>query len=142
MKLLRAMVAIFGAVAGAGCLVQVERVADADHRFKAALDEASRYQGRPGPASELNVLVYDPRDRQMVRVTLPVWFANKIASRIDFDHVDIDVDADLDPSEARLARTLKRRLRRGDFRDLSALPLGVVAQVDDSDGERVLVWMK
>ena len=41
-----------------------------------------------------------------------------------------------------MARALKRSLRGGELRDLSALPLGLVAQVDDSDGERVLVWMK
>jgi hypothetical protein len=142
MKHMRAIVAMVAALAGSGCLVQIEHVSNPDARFRAALDEAEKVQGRSGPARELNVLVYDPDDGEMVRVSLPVWFANKIARRVDFGDVEFDANGFDGDADVRVARALKRSLRRGELRDLSALPLGLVAQVDDSDGERILVWMK
>jgi hypothetical protein len=142
MKFLRILVVPAAALLGAGCFVQVEHVSNPDGRFRAALEEANRYQGRTGRARELNVLVYDPSDGEMVRVSLPVWFANKLVRHVDMDDVDVDWSGDERDAEVRVGRALERSLRRGELRDLSALPLGLVAQVEEADGERVLVWMK
>ncbi len=142
MKYLCALAAIVSAVAATGCLVHIEHVSNPERHFRAAMDEAERYQGRPGPARELNVLTYDPSGGELVRVSLPLWLVGGIARRVDFDDLHLDIDEDLDETEARVARSLKRRFRRGDLRELEALPLGIVASVDDADGERVLVWMK
>ncbi len=139
MRLLRALVIIASATASAGCFVKVEHVANPESRFRAALDEAGTYQGRSGPAREPNVLVYDSSDGEMVRVSIPVWLANKLVRHVKAD--DIDLDSDDSEADQRVARALKRSLRRGDLRDLSALPLGILASVE-SDDERVLVWMK
>lgn len=139
MRYFRALLVILLAATGSGCLVHIERVANGAERFAAALDEAQRHQGRSGPAREINVLVYDPDDHEMVRVSLPVWLANRVASHVDVDDIDIDPDNE---DEVRLARAVRRSFKDGELRDLSKLPLGILAQVDSSDGERVLVWMR
>ena len=62
-----------------GCLVEIDRVADPGAAFAQARREAARFQGRPGPAHTVNVLVYGHDDSQLVRVSVPMWLARKVA---------------------------------------------------------------
>ena len=74
---------IVAAALTGGCLVQIDHVADPGPAFRQARAEAARLQGRPGPAREVNVLVFDPSDRQLVRVSLPMWVCRKLEGRVD-----------------------------------------------------------
>src|SRR2546425_2413651 len=70
------------------CLVEINHVADPGPAFAQARREAARFQGRPGPAHHVNVLVYAHDDGQLVRVSVPMWLARKVARR----EGDFDVD--------------------------------------------------
>jgi hypothetical protein len=126
----RSAVLVLAALLQAGCLVHIEHTADPTAAFQDARTEALRFQGQPGPAHRLNVLVYDPGDREMVRVSVPMWLARKAASRVDWD--------DATGAEGNAARHL-RRLR---LEDIEKAGLGILAEVSAEDGEQVLVWLR
>src|SRR5713101_9445345 len=69
----------------AACLVQITHVADPRPIFGEARAEAERLTGRPGRAHELNVLVWNRDDRELVRVSLPMWIVRKAERHIDWD---------------------------------------------------------
>lgn len=124
------------AVLCAGCLVQVETVRDARPEFARARREASRFQGRPGPAHELNVLVFDPKDQKLVRVSLPMWLVRKVEKKANGgDGLDLDFDA----ADERAERAVKRHVR---LEDIEKAGLGVLLEVEQDDGEQVLVWLR
>jgi hypothetical protein len=134
MKTLRILAVALGGLVSAGCLVNIETVADPRAAFAQAREEAMAVQGRPGPAHHLNVLVWDRSDRQLVRVSLPMWIARKIEGSAH------DVEHDLDDEEAEeLHRTLRRHVR---LEDLEKAGLGLLVEVEEDDGEQVLVWLK
>jgi hypothetical protein len=81
----------------------------------------------------LNVLAYDPSDHELVRVSLPMWLVRK-ADR----HGDWDLDLDNARGE-RTKRALKRHLR---LQDIERAGLGVLVEVEEDDGEQVLVWLQ
>jgi hypothetical protein len=132
------MVAVTLLAAGltAGCLVEINHVADPGPAFEQARREAARYQGRPGPAHHVNVLVYDHDDGQLVRVSVPMWLARKAARTAlrDKDEMDLDLDAD-----GRAERKLRRHVR---LEDLERAGLGVLVEVEEEGGDLVLVWLK
>ena len=129
----RSAIVILAAVLQTGCLVHVERVADPTAAFRDARAEALRVQGRPGPARQINVLVYDPDDREMVRVSVPMWLARKAAGHVNWD------DVDLDGRDRDAARRVTRHLR---LEDIERAGLGILAEVEDEGGEQVLVWLR
>ena len=114
----------------AGCLVEIDRVADPGPAFGQARREAARYQGRPGPAHYVNVLVYDHDEGQLVRVSVPMWLARKVAR--DKDGFDLSGDG-------RAEQKVRRHLR---FEDLERAGLGVLVEVEEEGGDLVLVWLK
>ena len=117
-----------------GCIVQITKVADPRPIFQQARLEAGRYAGKPGRAREVNVLVYEPDEGQLIRVSLPIWLVKKMEHHVDWD------DADVDDDDARhVRRVLKRRLR---IEDIEKAGLGMLVEVDEEDGEQVLVWLK
>lgn len=124
---------ILGAGLTTGCLVEVRHVAHPAAAFDSARAEAARLVGRPGPAHELNVLVYDPDDEKLVRVSLPMWLARKIA-RHEAGELDFD-----DEAGERVRRRLGHRLR---FEDVERAGLGTLLEVEDDDGSQVLVWLR
>ena len=128
----RSAILILAAVLQAACLVQVQHVADATAAFREARAEALRYQGRPGPARQLNVLVYDPDDGELTRVSVPMWLAKKAAGHVDWD-------VDLDASDEEAVRRVKRRVP---IEALDRAGLGILAEVDEDGGEQVLVWLR
>lgn len=127
--------AALAALLGAGCLVQIDHVQDPRPHFEAARREAARLQGRKGPAHELNVLVYDADERKLVRVSLPMWLARKIERRIDWGE-DQRGRGDHDD---RVERAIRRHV---DLREIEKAGLGLLVEVEDDDGEQVLVWLK
>jgi hypothetical protein len=123
---------ILAAVLQAACFVEVRHVDDATAAFREARAEALRYQGRPGPARQVHVLVYDPDDRELTRVTVPMWLAKKAAGHVDWE-------AELDGSDEEAVRRIRRRLP---IEALEKAGLGVLADVDEDGGEQVLVWLR
>jgi hypothetical protein len=117
-----------------GCIVQITKVADPRPVFAQARLEAGRYAGRPGRAREVNVLVYERDEGQLIRVSLPIWLVKKMEHHVDWDDVDLD-DEDAD----HVRRVLKRRIR---LEDIEKAGLGMLVEVDEEDGEQVLVWLK
>jgi hypothetical protein len=131
----RLLLLIVAAVTGSGCLVQIEHVRDPRSHFEAARREAERLQGRRGPAKELNVLVYDASDRKLVRVSIPMWLARKIEDKVDWEK-EIDWDTD---DRDRVARRVRRHVN---LREIEKHGLGLLVEVDEDDGEQVLVWLR
>lgn len=115
-----------------GCLVEIDRVADPASAFAEARREAARFQGRPGPAHHVNVLVYDHDDGQLVRVCVPMWLARRIAR-----HEGGDVDSEL--GEGRAEEKVRRHVR---LEDIEKAGLGMLVEVEEDAGDRVLVWLK
>lgn len=124
---------IFGASLTTGCLVEVRHVADPRAAFDRARAEAARVVGQPGPAHELNVLVYEPDDEKLVSVCLPMWLARKIAKQ---EAGDIDGG---DEAAEHVRERLGHRLR---LEDLEKAGLGTLLEVEDDDGSQVLVWLR
>jgi hypothetical protein len=123
-----------GAVAAAalllgGCLVEVRRVEDPRPAFQEARAEASRLQGRPGPAHRVHVLVFDESDRKLVRVSLPLWLVQKI---------DKDGELDFGDEAGDLAEGVRPRLR---LEDIEKAGLGILVEVEEEGGDQVLVWL-
>lgn len=108
--------------------VEVEEVSDPGPAFAEARREAARVAGREGPAGSLNVLVYDRGDGQLVRASLPMWLVHKASEE--------EIDLDLGP-EAQ--ERVKAHLR---LSDLKEAPLGPLVEVEEEDGDQVLVWLK
>jgi hypothetical protein len=119
----------------AGCFVSIRHVEDAHAAFRAARAEAERYQDRPGPARRINVLVFDPGERKLVRVSLPLWLARKIEGHIDLGDVGEEGGRALERS---VGRRIARRIHVDDLDDAG---LGLLAEVEDDDGQ-VLVWLR
>ena len=128
---------VLAAATQAACLVQITSVADPGPVFRQARLEAQRHAGRPGPAHELNVLVWDEGDRQLVRVSVPLWMVRIAERKVDWEK-ELDGDEEQDRGE-RVARRLRRRVR---LEDIERAGLGILAEIEAEDGEQVLVWLR
>jgi len=124
-----------GALMGTGCFVDVSHVSDPGPAFRRARAEAESLAGRQGPARSVQVLVYDPADRELVRVSVPMWIARRIEKESDWDDVDF-YDSD---GGDRALRALRGRIS---LRDLERSALGTLIEVEDEDGEQVMVWLR
>jgi hypothetical protein len=120
-------------LASSACLVQVSRVRDPGPAFRDARAEAARYAGRPGPARHLNVLVWSPDDGELVRVSVPMWLVRRAARHAEWDEVD------LHDEDGQVKEILKRRIR---LEDLEKAGLGTLVEVEEEEGEQVLVWLR
>ena len=136
--------ALIGALAftSVGCLVNVTRVSNPDRYFDEARRAAAAVAGKEGPARELRVLVYEPDERKLVRVEVPLGLVRRLASDGEFDW-DFDFDEDdFCGRPSRGCNEARKRLRKFRGRDLDKLPLGVLVEVNEDDGERVLVYLR
>ena len=124
------------AVLETGCLVQITKVSDPRPMFEQARLEASRHAGRPGKAHEVNLLVYEKDEGQLIRVSVPIWLVKKIEEHADQGKIDVDMD---DEEMEHVARVMRRRLK---VADLEKAGLGTLVEVNEEDGEQVLVWLK
>jgi hypothetical protein len=119
----------------AACLVQITHVADPRPIFGEARAEAERLTGRPGRAHELNVLVWNRDDRELVRVSLPMWIVRKAERHIDWDDDAFDGDR-------RAKDHVREALRHVRLEDLEKAGLGILAEVEEDGGDQVLVWLR
>ena len=123
---------VLAAASQLACFVQITKVSDPGPLFEQARREAARLQGRRGPAHQLNVLVFDPQERKLVRVSVPMWIVRAAERRVDWEK-------ELGDDEDDVARRVRRHVR---LEDLEKAGLGVLAEVEEEDGEQVLVWLK
>jgi hypothetical protein len=128
------LVATMCGLLAAGCLVHIDHVSDPGAAFEEARQEAARQQGRSGPAHSLNILAFDPSDEELVRIRLPMWLVRKIDEDEPFlEEWDLDHD-----------HTVRFEGMLGDhlsLEDLERAGLGVLLEVEEDDGERVLIWL-
>jgi hypothetical protein len=115
----------------AGCLVDVSHVADPGPAFAEAHRQAAAVQGSVGPPETLNILVFDPDEKELVRVRVPMWMARM------GDNAEADVELDHETRE-HIRRHAGRDLR---FEDLEKAGLGILVEVNEDGGERVLIWL-
>ena len=128
---------VMAAALSAGCLIQVDHCTNADAAFREARAEAQRVVGRSGRASQLNVLVFDPGDEKLVRISVPMWLAKK-AYRVAEPEL-ANIENDFDDGDREVARQLRRRVR---LEDLEKAGPGMLVEVEEDDGEQVLVWLR
>jgi hypothetical protein len=128
------LAAMLGAVLATGCLVEVRHVSNPGRAFDQARAEAARVAGRPGPAHQLNVLVFDPDDEKLVRVSVPLWLARKIAR-----HGTDEIDFDDDEVSAHVRERLRHRVK---LEEIEKAGLGTLVEVEDDDGTQILVWLR
>jgi hypothetical protein len=124
-----------GALLATGCLVDVSHVSDPAPAFREAREEAESLAGRRGPARSVQILVYDPADRELVRVSVPMWLARRFEKESNWDEID---DESRDGGERALA-ALRGRVS---FKDLERSALGTLIEVEDEGGEQVMVWLR
>lgn len=122
------------ASAQAACLVDITHVADPSRAFERARDEASRFQGRGGHVSRLNVLAWDPSDREMVRVSVPLWMLRHVEHDIDWDDVGV--------GDGRDHERWRRRMGKLRLEDLERAGPGILMEVMEDEGDRVLIWLR
>lgn len=131
----RLAAALLGTLLGTGCFVNVSHVSDPEPAFRRARAEAEALAGRKGPARSLHVLVYDPAERELVRVSLPMWVVRRLEKEVDWDEIDLDDDEGAD----HVKKALRGRLT---MRDLERSALGTLVEVEEESGEQVLVWLR
>lgn len=84
----------------------------------------------PSPAAlqHMKILVWDPNDHRLARVTLPFWLLRLKATPIDFG----SYASGLDDDEGHNLRV----------EELEAYGPGIVLEHTSSSGERLLVWLE
>lgn len=115
-----------------GCLVQVTSVDDPSAAFAEALDEAKRLNGRSGPPHHLQILAFDEGDQKLVRLRLPIWLLHHL------DEDDLDLDVHRDDDGEKLKRHVRKHLRPS---EIEKAELGVVVEIEERSGDRVLIWL-
>ncbi len=121
---------LVAAVLAAGCLVEIEKVKDPRPAFASARAEVARFQGQPGRPGHLEVLVYDRAEGQLVRASLPMWLVHEMGE-------SDDIDFGAEGGEA--ARRVRGRLR---LEDVEKAGRGILVEVEEEDGDQVLVWLR
>ena len=130
----RLVAAILGVLLGAGCFVDVSHVSDPGPAFRKARAEAESLAGRQGPARSVQVLVYDPGDRELVRVSVPMWIARRIEKESNWED-----SLDGEDGGERALRALRGRIT---LEQLEHSALGTLIEVEEEDGEQVMVWLR
>jgi hypothetical protein len=117
---------VVAALLGTACLVEVRQVKDAGPAFERARAQALRAAQEGGRPNSLVVLAYDPHDGELARVKLPLWLCRKMKGEIDLDGGD----------------AAERALGALRWEDFERAGPGVLVEVEDEDGEQVLVWLE
>ena len=114
-----------------GCLVEVRTVSDPRPELARARAEVEDVARHPGPAKSVHVIAYDPGERKLVRVDVPLWLVHKFKDQDD----EIDLGHEI---SGRASDHLKRVC----LRDLEKVGRGALVEVQDDDGTQVLVWLR
>lgn len=118
----------------AGCLrVEVSRTNDPGPAFALARREAMRFQGRKGPARELGAVIWSADEKQLIRARVPMWLVRQ------FDRGHDGATGDGGEAGAGWDERLAGRLS---VRDLDRAGLGLLFELEEEQGERVLVWLQ
>jgi hypothetical protein len=64
-----------------------------------------------------------------------MWLARRIEEKVDWDK-EVDWDSD---DRDRVARRVRRHVN---LREIEKAGLGLLVEVDEDDGEQVLVWLR
>lgn len=130
-------VVALAAAAASACLVRIEHCTNPSAAFREARAEADHLVGHGQKAKQVNVLVFDPDDEQLVRVSVPIWLAKKayhMAEGEDGPEIDLEGGAG-----ERAARELRHRIP---LSELEKAGPGILVEVEEDDGEQVLVWLR
>ena len=114
-----------------GCLVEVRTVSDPGPELRRARAEVEDVARHPGPAKSVHVIVYEPDERKLVKVDVPLWLVHKFKDQDD----EIDLGHEI---SGRASDHLKRVC----LRDLEKVGRGAFVEVQDDDGTQVLVWLR
>jgi hypothetical protein len=125
MQRIGAALVVLASLLAGGCLVEINHTDDPGPVFAQARAEADRLQGKSGHPHRVNVLVFDKGERKLVHACVPLWLARKLAKDGEVDLGDMD-------------EHVGRRIR---LRDLEEAGLGVLVEVEEDEGDRVLVWL-
>lgn len=120
--LARAAVALLAVGLGA-CFVDTRTIDDATPVFAKARAEAARVQGTPGRPGRLKVLVFEPEERELTEVSVPMWLWRRIGKDVDFG------------DGAEMAEALRPEA-------LDRAGRGLLLEVAEEDGGQVLVWLR
>jgi len=131
------MAVTLAAAAATGCLVRIEHCTNPAAAFREAHAEADRVVGHGEKAKQVNVLVFDPDDQKLVRVSVPMWLAKK-AYHMAEGGDDLEIETGGDAGE-RAARALRRRIP---LSELEKAGPGLLVEVEEDEGEQVLVWLR
>ena len=82
------------------------------------------------------MLVWNRDDRELVRVSLPMWIVRRAERHIDWD------DDDAFDGDRRAKDHVREALRHVRLEDLEKAGLGVLAEVEEEDGNQVLIWLR
>ncbi|HEY3119764.1 MAG TPA: hypothetical protein VGL15_04010 [Vicinamibacteria bacterium] len=127
------LVSLAAVALGTGCLVQIDHVADPGPAFRRARAEALRIAGTGRP-HEVSVLAYDAGERELVRVTVPLWLVKKAQRHVDWEE---------DALAGRHGRArVAERLRHLNWKDLEAAGRGILVEAEEDGGEQVLIWLR
>ncbi len=137
-KLLFALLLLFLVLFASGCFVSVRE--DVDYpsgQFASVMERISSLErhnpDRVGRALTMHTLVYDGRERELVKVAIPMWLTRTVLKHNGKSHVRRHQGAagryvDLD---------------WGNLEGLSRLGPGLLLQVEDMrENTRVLVWLE
>ena len=125
MQRIGAITVVLASLLAGGCLVEIDHTENPGPAFAQARAEADRLQGKSGHPHRVNVLVFDRSEQKLVHVCVPLWLARKLAKDGEVGLGEVD-------------EHMGRRLR---LRDLEEAGLGVLVEVDEDEGDRVLVWL-
>ena len=119
---------LFLLMSGCFCVEVKNDVKNPDKYFREAYRKIEslekRYPERRGPVSAVHVLVYERSERQLIRVTAPMWI---IDAGMDYvDTYDVDTDCDFEFHEIK------------ELRDIGP---GLLMEADGDDS-RVLIWLE
>ena len=132
MKLRLVIPAVLLAALHWGCLIQVKSSDDPGAAFADAFAEAKRLNGKKGPPAYLQILAFDAADEKLVRLRLPIWMVENL------DDDDLDFDVQWKEDGEKLERHVRRHLRPS---EIEKAELGVIVEIEERSGDRVLIWL-
>jgi hypothetical protein len=114
-----------------GCLVEVRTVSDPGPELARARAEVEDVARHPGTAKSVHVIAYDPDERKLVKVDVPLWLVHKFKDEDD----EIDLGHEI-------GGRASDHLKKVCLRDLEKVGRGALVEVLDDDGTQVLVWLR
>ena len=77
------------------------------------------------------MLAFDASERELVRVSVPLWLVRKAQGRIDWDDDDV--------REGDVRARVAERLRHIRWEEVGR---GILVEAEEDGGEQVLIWLR